>query len=383
MRDTALLAETINTCFSPQGVSLMSFTLQLSSFTRKQLYRRLQQAYASGSLQLIKRLHVLLALAQGQSVSDVAEMLSLGEPTVRDYRNQYLFKGMASLVYKAPAGRPSKLTKTQRQQLSEWIKARPQDSGYTSGCWNTPMIQDLIQRHFGVAYHPHYIATLLKNMGFSYQKARFVSDHRNEAKRLEWRHTRWPKLLRQAKQRRALLLCGDEASFAQWGSLSYTWAPKGQQPEVPTSGKRKAYKVFGLIDYFSGRFFYTAHAGRCNSQSYAAFLLEVLSQTTQPVVVIQDGARYHTSKAMQAFFETHADRFTIEQLPAYSPDFTPIEHLWKKVKKEATHLKHFPEFTDLQQEVDSALLHFAQTPRKITVLMARYCEKLGKVDQAA
>ena len=383
MRDTALLAETIHTCFSPQGVSLMSFTLQLSSFTRKQLYRRLQQAYASGSLKLIKRVHVLLALAQGQSVSDVAEMLSLGEQTVRDYRNQYLFKGMASLVYKAPAGRPSKLTKTQRQQLSEWIKARPQDSGYTSGCWNTPMIQDLIQRHFGVAYHPHYIATLLKNMGFSYQKARFVSDHLNEAKRLEWRQSRWPKILRQAKQRRALLLFGDEASFAQWGSLSYTWAPKGQQPEVPTSGKRKAYKVFGLIDYFSGRFFYKAHAGRFNSQSYAAFLLEVLSQTTQPVVVIHDGARYHTSKAMQAFFETHAERLTIEQLPAYSPDFNPIEHLWKKVKKEATHLKHFPEFTDLQQEVDSALLHFAQTPREITVLMARYCEKLGKVDQAA
>jgi hypothetical protein len=29
------------------------------------------------------------------------------------------------------------------------------------------------------------------------------------------------------------------------------------------------------------------------------------------------------------------------------------------------------------------LLHFAQTPSEITVLMARYCEKLGKVDKAA
>jgi transposase len=383
MRDTAFLAERINSRFSPQEVSLMSFTLQLSSFTRKQLYRRLQQAYASGSLKLIKRIHVLLALAQGQSVSDVAEMLSLGEQTVRDYRNQYLFKGMASLVYKAPPGRPSKLTKAQRQQLAQWIKASPQDSGYTSGCWHTPMIQDLIQRHFGVVYHPHYIATLLKNMGFSYQKARFVSDHLNEAKRLAWRQTRWPKILRQAKQQNALLLFGDEASFAQWGSLSYTWALRGQQPEVPTSGKRKAYKVFGLIDYFSGRFFYKAHTGRFNSQSYADFLLDVLRQTTRPVVVIQDGARYHTSKAMQAFFEAHTDRLTIEQLPAYSPDFNPIEHLWKKVKKEATHLKHFPEFTDLQQEVDRALLHFAQTPSEITVLMARYCEKLGRVDKAA
>ena len=382
-RDTAFLAELSTTRFYPQEVSLVSFTLHLSAFTRKHLYRRLQQAYASGSLKWIKRIHALLALAQGQSVSDVAQMLALGEQTVRDYRNQYLCQGMASLVYTAPPGRPSKLTKTQRQQLAQWIKASPQDSGYTSGCWNTPMIQDLMQRHFGVVYHPHYIATLLKNMGFSYQKARFVSDHLSEVKRLEWRQTRWPKILRQAKQRKALLLFGDEASFAQWGSLSYTWAPTGHQPEVPTSGKRKAYKVFGLIEYFSGRFFYKAHAGRFNSQSYATFLREVLSQTTQPIVVIQDGARYHTSKAMEAFFKMHEERLTIEQLPAYSPDFNPIEHLWKKVKKEATHLKHFPAFTDLQQEVDRALLHFAQTPREITVLMARYCEKLGKVDKAA
>ena len=332
---------------------------------------------------MIKRIHVLLALAQGQSVSDVAEMLSVGEQTVRDYRHQYLFQGMASLVYKAPPGRPSTLTQTQRQQLALGIKASPQDSGYPSGCWNTPMMQDLIQRHFGVVYHPHSIATLLNTMGFSYQKARFVSDHLNEAQRLAWRQTRWPKMLRQAKQRNALLLFGDEASFAQWGSLSYTWAPTGQQPEVPTSGKRKAYKVFGLIDYCSGRFFYKAHGGRCNSESSAVFLLDGLSQTTQHVVVIQDGARYHTSKAMQAFFEAHADRLTIEQLPAYSPDFNPIAHLGKKVKKEATHLKHFPEFSDLQQEVDRALLHFAHTPSEITVLMARYCEKLGQVDQAA
>lgn len=361
----------------------MSFTLHLSSFTRKQLYCRLQQAYGQGTLRVVRRIHALLALAENQSVEEVAEILNLGQQTIRDYRNAFLLKGASSLVYKRPPGRPSKLTKTQRRKLADLIKAGPQAAGYTSGGWNTPMIQDLIQERFGVSYHPHYLATLLHNLGFSYQKARFVSDHLNEAKRLEWRQTRWPKILRQARRKKALLLFGDEASFAQWGSLSYTWALKGQQPEVPTSGKRKGYKIFGLIDYFSGQFFYKSQTGRFNSESYAAFLLDVLSQTPHHLIVIQDGARYHTSKAMKLFFKAHEERLTIEQLPAYSPDFNPIEHLWKKVKKEATHLKYFPEFTDLQQEVDRALLQFAQTPSEITVLMARYCEKLGKVGKAA
>jgi transposase len=355
----------------------VSFTLHLSSFTRKQLYRRLQQAYGSGDLRVVRRIQALLALADNHSVQEVAEMLNLGQQTIRDYRNAFLLKGVSSLGYTRPPGRPSKLTPSQRRALASLIKAGPQTAGYTSGCWNTPMIQDLIQNRFGASYHPHYLATLLHNLGFSYQKARFVSDHLNEAKRLEWRRTRWPRILQHARQREALLLFGDEASFAQWGSLSYTWAPTGEQPEVPTSGKRKGYKVFGLIDYFSGRLFYKGHEGRFNAESYAAFLRDVLSQTRRHVVVIQDGARYHTSQAMQDFFKAHAARLTIEQLPSYSPAFNPIEHLWKKVKKEATHLKYFPDFSQLQVEVDRALLHFAQTPGEITVLMARYCETLG------
>ena len=239
------------------------------------------------------------------------------------------------------------------------------------------MIQDLISSRFGVSYPPHSLATLRHNRGFSSQKARLVSDHLNEAPRLAWRRTRWPRIVQHARQRKALLLLGDEASFAQWGSRSYPWAPKGEQPEVPTSGKRKGYKVFGLIDYFSGRLFYKGHEGRFHAESYAAFLLDVLSQTRRHVVVIQDGARYHTSQAMSAFFKAHKARLTIEQLPSYSPDFNPIEHLWKKVKKEATHLKYFPDFAQLRAEVDRALLYFAETPSEITVLMARYCETLG------
>ena len=148
---------------------------------RQQLYCRLQQAYASGSLRLVKRIHALLALAEGAAVHEVAQMLALGEQTVRDYLNSFLWHGIASLVYQRPPGRPAKLTKTQRQALAALIETGPQAAGYAAGCWSATMLQDLIQRQFGVEYHPHYICTLLHNLGFSYQKARFVSDHLDAA----------------------------------------------------------------------------------------------------------------------------------------------------------------------------------------------------------
>jgi transposase len=151
----------------PKEVSLVSFTLHLSPLTRKQLYRRLQQAYASGALRLVKRIHALLAVAEDMSVHAVAEMLHLGEQTVRDYRNRFLLNRMASFPYKRSPGRPSKLTKTQRRERAEVIKAGPQAAGDTSGCWNTPMMQDLIQTRFGVAYHPHYLAALLHTLNLS------------------------------------------------------------------------------------------------------------------------------------------------------------------------------------------------------------------------
>lgn len=55
----------------------------------------------------------------------------------------------------------------------------PGAAGYETGCWNSALIQDLIRREFGKRYNVHYLSTLLKNLGFSYQKARFVSDHHN------------------------------------------------------------------------------------------------------------------------------------------------------------------------------------------------------------
>ena len=56
----------------------MTFTIRLTPFMRQQLYRRLHQAYASGSLRLVKRIHALLAIAAGTTVSEVAQMLALG-----------------------------------------------------------------------------------------------------------------------------------------------------------------------------------------------------------------------------------------------------------------------------------------------------------------
>jgi transposase len=357
----------------------MQIRLSLRKGELEALLERLRQAYAQGQLRLIKRIHALLSIIDGKTVSEVAEAFKLSSQTIYNYISAFILKRLASLVYKRPAGRPRKLSKTQRKVLAKLIDRGPEKAGYDCGGWDTVLIQELIYTRFGVEYSPHYVAELLKNMGFSWQKAKFVSDHLEDVAeaRQEWMRTTWPEIVQCATEKGAMILFGDEASFAQWGSLSYTWSRKGKQPTVKTSGKRKAYKIFGLIDYFSGAFFYKAHTGRFNSDSYKTFLREVLAKTDQHLIIIQDGARYHTSKALQQFFAEHADRLTVYQLPAYSPDFNPIEYLWRNIKKQATHLRYFPTFEALQQKVDHKLRYFAQTPDRIKNLMGKYCQSLG------
>lgn len=347
---------------------MCTFRFTISTYYRKEVEKQLKAAQPVGNLRQVKYLLAILAVMDGQPFDQVAQCLRVHEKTVAEWVRLFCCYGVKGAPHKKSSGRKAKLTPSQKAELAQLIDAGPVKAGFTGAGWRSPMIQELIFERFGVYYNIFYIAQLLKSLGFSWQKAAFVSDHLDEAKRREWRATTWPKALRLARAQGALLLFGDEASFPQWGTLSYTWARRGHQPKVKTSGKRKGYKVLGLIDYFSGRFFYQGQEGRLDTAAYLAFLTRVLAQTSQPLVLIQDGARYHTSKAAQAFFAQQAARLTVFQLPGYSPDYNPIEKLWKKVKNQDTHLHYFPTFEALTDRVEQALLKFANAPQEILAL---------------
>ena len=342
------------------------------SQTRKTLIARLADVYASHTTRLIRRLHALLALGESKSVAEVAEELSVGEQTVRDWLHHFIAFGVDGLIDRSRPGRPAKLTKKQSDHLKELILTGPDLSEALSACWTARRIADLIERTFGVSYAPRYVCHLLDRLGLSYQKARFTSDHLNPDAQLIWLEETWPAIVRQAKEKEAVILFGDEASFAQWGSLGYTWALKGVQPTVKTSGIRKAYRVFGLLDCFGGKVYHRGLEGKFNSETYQDFLAWALTQIPGQIILIQDNVSYHVSAQLTAFYTEHADRLTVHQLPAYSPELNPIEGFWNTVKEYASHLRWFPHFTDLVTKVTETLERLAETPQELTALMGEY-----------
>jgi transposase len=199
----------------------------------------------------------------------------------------------------------------------------------------------------------------------------------DEDARKNWMEEVWPSILIRAKQLAAPILFGDEASFASWGSLSYTWAPRGQQPQIKTSGRRKGYKMFGAIEYFSGKLYHQGIEDKFNSLTYEVFLEYLLDPIKGPIILIQDGARYHTSQDIRTFLEKHQDRLFVFRLPSYSPDYNPIEYLWKKIKTAATHNRYFDEFVKLVNSVEDALATLDQHADEIKNLMGVYTKILA------
>jgi transposase len=344
----------------------------------KRLKQELEKAYQRGDVRAVRHLSVLMMIAGRITLETIRSVWNVSPQTIYNWLNDFLANGWNSLAYHKAPGRPARLTKSQKQALSQWIEAGPEACGYQTGCWTSVLIQDLIQQKFQVLYTRFYVCELLRNLGFSFQKARFISDHLDEEARRRWMKKEFPKIVKQARQLGAPVYFGDEASFALWGSLSYTWARKGQQPHVKTTGLRKGYKVFGAIEFFSGQLIYQGTEARFQSDSYQNFLLHLLSQVSGKLILIQDGARYHTSKATRKFFEQHHERLIVYQLPSYSPDYNPIEYLWKKVKTNATHNRYFAEFVKLIQSVEDALKVLATQADEILRLMGVYTNHMAE-----
>ena len=353
--------------------------IKFSKETVERLERELEVAEKLNNLRLYKMVMSLLLIHEGKSASEIGKQLNQAVRTIYDWFSKFIVRRFAWLFghHYQGRGRKPRLNDKQKKELYECVAAGPEASGYDRAIWNSAMIVIEIEKRFNVTYSPRYVCELLKKMGLTYQKAKFipgkVGDEDWEAKRAEWEDKIWPGILAKAKAIGAVILFGDEVSFAQWGSLGRTWAPKGQQPTVKTSGKRKGLKIFGVIEFKSGGFIYDECEGKFNGQSYIEFLEHVLGNYSCPVILIEDGAPYHRSAAVTEFKQGKEaeNRLHTYRLPSYSPDKNPIEKLWKKTKADATHCKYFPTFDDLRNAVVKAFNKYLQDAMEIISVMKK------------
>ena len=351
--------------------------------TTKALEKRLQWAKKVGNIGQITKICVILMLANKMETEIIIAIWGITERTIYNWRNDFLVNGFRCFHVVKRSGRKAKLTKAQKEEIKKIVADKPKKAGFDRGGWTSGMVKVLIEKKFKISYHRNYVCVLLRELGFSWQKSKFVPVNADPEKRKKWKEITWPQLLERAIREKAVILFEDEVGFALWGSLGYGWALRGKQPEVKTTGKRKKLKAFGVIDFFTGRFVFQTEEGKLNSRSYIRFLKKVQKRFNgQKIILIHDGAPYHKSEEVKDYFKSNSPLEEV-RLPAYSPDFNIIEYLWKNVKGRL-HNKYFETFSSLKKEVHRALKHFQRNASAILKLCDSYGNMLhGDLPEAA
>jgi transposase len=102
--------------------------------------------------------------------------------------------GAAALAARSHPGPRPRLSLRQRRRLAQLLRQDPTEHGWPTSLWTARRVAELIQRHFGVRYHPGHVRRLLRLIGLSHQKPQRYARERDEAAIAHWRRYRWPAL---------------------------------------------------------------------------------------------------------------------------------------------------------------------------------------------
>lgn len=106
---------------------------------------------------------------------------------------------------------------------------------------------------------------------------------------------------------------------------------------------RRSKKVFGTVSLEHNPKWHFRFVERFNGETFLRFLRQVVRHNSgRKILMVLDNVRYHHAKKVSEWVAANSHRIELHFLPAYSPDFNPIEQVWKATKRVATHNRHFP-----------------------------------------
>ena len=104
------------------------------------------------------------------SQAEIARRLGVSRATVSDWAKTVEAVGLRGLRQRIAPGGVSKLTKEQQKKLKRLLNRGALNCGFATDGWTLVRVAELIDREFGVRYHPNYLNRLLKRLGYSPQK---------------------------------------------------------------------------------------------------------------------------------------------------------------------------------------------------------------------
>jgi transposase len=178
-------------------------------------------------------------------------------------------------------------------------------------------------------------------------------------------------------------------------TLAATLGVKGHRPVVGTRDCKDLLYVLAAVNRVSA----AVHANTLGSpkdakkrtgktktrrlqEAFAAHLRHVGRVYPQDrhrrVVLAIDNAAWHRGRPIDEALRDNP-HLELYRLPSYSPQLNPIERLWKKLRRRATHNRLFDTLADLKASVRATLCYFQTMRHKVkSIIEGRPRRKANK-----
>jgi transposase len=133
-------------------------------------------------------------LLRGKGVREVGRLTGLSPTTVSRCKQIVEKKGLDGLAAKPHPGKPCRLSPKQKQRLVRMLANGAKAAGFDTDLWTCPRVAEVIERTFGVSYHPDHVWKLLRNLGYSPQKPQRRAREQNPEAVHRFRKEEWPRL---------------------------------------------------------------------------------------------------------------------------------------------------------------------------------------------
>jgi|SRR3989338_1259795 len=139
-----------------------------------------------------RRRRAIELLGNGMNPPEIAEKLDCSLSSVYYWDDLQKKNGDKALKSKPVPGRPEKLTGRQKQTLVRTLVEGPLKNGYSTDLWTLGRVAKVIDKRFGVVYHPGHVWKILQALRWSHQKPETKAREQDEKEIKRWKQRTWP-----------------------------------------------------------------------------------------------------------------------------------------------------------------------------------------------
>jgi transposase len=277
-----------------------------------------------------RRQRAVQAVAGGKERKTVAEVLGVHYRTVcRWVREAGEPAGVAA---KPPHRTEPGLSDADLRTLEGLLAKGAKAHGWHDALWTAARVARLIEREFDLDYHPEHVRKILRRrLGWTSQKPRRKARERDDKEVARWVGDEFPRIVRQAWERKAYLVLLDESGFFLTPTVRRTLAPRGRTPVLPAWDRRDRWSAISCVTVspVAGRpgLYFDLLDHNIRGPDVVKFLAELHRRLGRLTVVWDRNQIHSKSKVVKAWLADHPG-VVAEDFPGYVPDLNPDEGVW-------------------------------------------------------